>query len=169
MVLRPTSVYIDGEIRLLYIFHFSLFLYYTISFLIIYYLIIMKVIVWLRSKLLSLANCLHVSPGHKLCIYRHVITSKFTLWWSDKLKHEWKHYCINYKCGLLFIEKNKYCIYHILVVYSYGDQRKISYTNNNTLTNNIVLKTISNLILPWHTQHTNISHTSTHMVFTSRR
>ena len=103
MVLRPTSVYIEGEIRLLYIFHFSLFLYYTISFLIIYYLIIMKVIVWLRSKLLSLANCLHVSPGHKLCIYRHVITSKFTLWWSDKLKHEWKHYCIYYSVDYVFI------------------------------------------------------------------
>ena len=75
---------IDGDIKLLYIFHFSLFWYYTISFLIIYYLIIIKVIVWLRSKLLSLAD----SPGHKMFIYRHVITSKFTLWWSDKLKHE---------------------------------------------------------------------------------
>ena len=118
MALRPTSVYIDGDIRLLYIFHFSLFFYYTISFLTIpeYYSIIIKVIVWLLSKLLSLANCLHVSPGHKLFIYRHVITSKFTLWWSDKLKHEWKHYCINYKCGLLFIEK-KYIVYIIFLSY----------------------------------------------------
>jgi hypothetical protein len=33
--------------------------------------------------------------------------------------------------------------------------------NNNTLTNNILLKRFSNTILPWHTQHTNISHTST--------
>ena len=39
MALRPTHIYIDGDIKLLYIFHFSLFLYYTISFLIIYYLI----------------------------------------------------------------------------------------------------------------------------------
>jgi hypothetical protein len=69
-----------------------------------------------------------------------------------------------YKCGLLFIEKNKYCIYHILVVYSYGDQRKIPYTNNNTLTSTILLKRFSILILPWHTQDTHISHTSTHMV-----
>jgi hypothetical protein len=88
MALRPTSVYIDGDIKLLYMFHFSLFLYYAISFLIIYYLIIIKVIVWLRSKLLSLADCLHFSPGHNMFIYRHVITNKFTLWWSDKLKQE---------------------------------------------------------------------------------
>jgi hypothetical protein len=52
-----------------------------------------------------------------------------------------------------------------LVVYSNGDQRKIPYTNNNTLTNNILLKRFSNTILPWHTQHTNISHTSTRIRF----
>jgi len=67
------------------------------------------------------------------------------------------------------LKEIKYCLYYILVVYSYGDQRKIPYANNNTLTNNILLKRFSNPILPWHTQHTNISHTSTHTVFTSRR
>ena len=101
-------------------------------------------------------------------LFRH-ITSKFTLWWSDKLKHEWTHYCIYYKLWITLYWKKKYSIYHILVVYSYGDQRKIPYINNNTLTNSILLKRFSNLILHWHTQHTNINHISTHMVFTSRR
>ena len=116
MALRPTHVYIDEDIKLLYIFHFSLFLYYTISFVIIYYLIIIKVIVWLRSKLLSLADYIfHLDI--KMFIYRHVITNKFALWWSDKLKHEWKHYCIYYKCGLLFIEKKTNFVYIIFLSY----------------------------------------------------
>jgi len=39
-------------------------------------------------------------------------------------------------------------ISYFLVVYSYGDQRKIPYANNNTSTNNILLKRFSNPILP---------------------
>ena len=69
----PTqSVYIDGDIKLLYILHFSLFLYYAISILIIYYLIIIIIVI---SQ-----DGLHFSPGYKMFIYRNVITSEFTLW-----------------------------------------------------------------------------------------
>jgi hypothetical protein len=106
----------------------------------------------------------------KKCLFID-ITSTFTLWWSDKLTHESKY--IN---NVLFSNVNysllrdiKYCLYYNIVVYSHGDQRKIPYANNNTVTNNIVLIKFSNPILTWHTQHTNISHTSTHTVLTSRR
>ena len=119
MALRPTHVYIDGDIKLLYIFHFSLFLYYTISFLIIYYLIIIKVIVWIRSKLLSLADCLHFSPGHKMFIHRHVITSTFTFWWSDKLKDESKYLNTVLFTNVIYslLKEIKYCLYYNLIVY----------------------------------------------------
>jgi hypothetical protein len=44
MALRPTSVYIDGYIKLLYIFHFSLFiLYHFISHYILFNIIMLSV------------------------------------------------------------------------------------------------------------------------------
>jgi hypothetical protein len=86
---------------IIFVFHFSLFLYYTISFLIIFilYHFISHYIIFNNNKsncrtrsILSLkVKMVYIFDRLKPVIYRHVITSKSTLWWSDKLKRESKY------------------------------------------------------------------------------
>ena len=94
------------------------FLY--ITFLITYYLIIIKIIC-MTSFISRIFLCLYFSPGHTMFIYRHVITSKFTLWWSVKLNYESKYLNtvlftnVNYS----LLKEIKYCVYYNVVVYDH--------------------------------------------------
>jgi hypothetical protein len=64
--------------------------------------------------------------GYNRIIHRQAITIRFTLQWSDKLKHEWKHLnnVLTTNVDYSLLKEIKYCLYYILVVYLIGKQTR---------------------------------------------